>query len=89
MKSKFLDPKSVNLNRNYFAIISIKKPSNPSMTLRFKTSTTAPDGEGFKFVIPSNAFMIVRCTEAGSMRGMKGPYTTPRPVLEGQINFKL
>jgi len=40
------------------------------MTLGFKFQLLATAGEGFKFVLPLNAFTIVPCTEAGT-EGLK------------------
>jgi hypothetical protein len=41
----------------------------------------------FKFSMPLNTFMTVRCTEASSMYIIKGPYTALRPALKGQAIF--
>ena len=39
----------------------------------------------FKFIVPLTAFVTVQCTEAGSISGIKGPYSAPRPAAMNVI----
>jgi hypothetical protein len=44
--------------------------------------TTAQNEGGFRFIVRLNAVTILRCTEAGSVWRIVGPYSAVRPALK-------
>jgi hypothetical protein len=46
-----------------------------------------PSMRCFTFIIHLNVFVILQCTEAGSMRGNRGPCIAPRRARKGQSHF--
>ena len=59
-----------------------RKIFNPSMVRGGLISNYCPRRRRCELVVPLNAITTVRCTEAGCIWRIKGPYIAPRPAVK-------